>query len=61
MIAEKRRRQRSQRYFEVLCKSIFAQKIQRVEKVQRIKKVIVVYSRWNLEFEVNQDQYLVWT
>ena len=24
------------------------------------KSRIVVYRRWNLEFEVNQDEYLVW-
>ena len=31
-IAEKRRRQRSQRYYEVHCKSLFAQNIHRGEK-----------------------------
>ena len=38
-IAEKRRRQRSQRHFQVLCKDLFAQKIQLEERVQWIKKV----------------------
>ena len=33
-IAEKRKRQRSQRYFEVLYKNLFTQKIQLVERVQ---------------------------
>ena len=38
-INEKRRRQRSQRYYEVLCKSLLTEKIQRVERVQQIKRV----------------------
>ena len=34
LVAEKRKRQRSQRYFEVLCKNLFTQKIERVERFQ---------------------------
>ena len=38
-INEKRRRQRSQRYYEVLCESLLTEKIQSVERVQQIKRV----------------------
>ena len=51
-IAEKRRRQRSQRYYEVLCKNFFTQKIKKVERVQRIQRVKENYCLQSVELGV---------
>ena len=60
-IAEKRRDKEVRGHYEVFCKSLSAQKSTEWKESRESRKStwrIVVSSRWNLEFEVNQDQYL---